>query len=55
MLFRSLGRIPIDPEVARSGDAGDVSLAVAGKSPSAEAFKAIIATVAAAIGGKETK
>ncbi|EFL49392.1 ATPase-like, ParA/MinD [Solidesulfovibrio fructosivorans JJ]] len=40
-----LGRIPIDPEVARSGDDGDVFLAVAGKSPSAVAFKKVIAKV----------
>jgi Mrp family chromosome partitioning ATPase len=47
-----LGRIPIDPEVARSGDDGDVYLAVAGKSPAATAFKSIIATVCGAVGGK---
>ena len=40
-----LGRIPIDPEVSRSGDDGDVFLAVAGKSPSAVAFKSVIAAV----------
>ena len=44
-----LGRIPIDPEVARSGDDGDVFLAVAGKSPSALAFKGVIAHVLAAL------
>ncbi|WP_300160219.1 Mrp/NBP35 family ATP-binding protein [Solidesulfovibrio sp.] len=44
-----LGRIPIDPEVARSGDDGDVFLAVAGKSPSAVAFKEVIARVVAAL------
>ncbi|WP_428566060.1 MAG: P-loop NTPase [Solidesulfovibrio sp. DCME] len=44
-----LGRIPIDPEVARSGDDGDVFLAVAGKSPSAQAFKGVIAHVLAAL------
>jgi Mrp family chromosome partitioning ATPase len=47
-----LGRIPIDPEVARSGDDGDVYLAVAGKTPSAMAFKSIIAAVCDAVGGK---
>jgi Mrp family chromosome partitioning ATPase len=47
-----LGRIPIDPEVARSGDDGDVYLAVAGKSPAATAFKSVIAAVSAAVGGK---
>jgi Mrp family chromosome partitioning ATPase len=45
-----LGRIPIDPEVARSGDDGDVFLAVAGLSPSAVAFKAVIASVENALG-----
>uniref|UniRef100_I2Q6U3 Iron-sulfur cluster carrier protein n=1 Tax=Desulfovibrio sp. U5L TaxID=596152 RepID=I2Q6U3_9BACT len=45
-----LGRIPIDPEVARSGDDGDVFLAVAGQSPSAVAFKAVIASVEKALG-----
>jgi Mrp family chromosome partitioning ATPase len=45
-----LGRIPIDPEVARSGDDGDVFLAVAGQSPSAVAFKAVIAAVTRALG-----
>ena len=44
-----LGRIPIEPEVARSGDDGDVFLAVAGKSPSAVAFKAVIAKVTEAL------
>ena len=44
-----LGRIPIDPEVARSGDDGDVFLAVAGKSPSAVAFKQVIAEVVKAL------
>jgi len=44
-----LGRIPIDPEVARSGDAGDVSLAVTGKGPAAEAFQGIIAKIDAAV------
>ncbi len=44
-----LGRIPIDPEVARSGDDGDVFLAVAGKSPSAVAFKEVLAQVVAAL------
>ncbi|EHJ48895.1 ATPase-like, ParA/MinD [Solidesulfovibrio carbinoliphilus subsp. oakridgensis] len=45
-----LGRIPVDPEVARSGDDGDVFLAVAGQSPSAVAFKAVIASVEKALG-----
>ena len=45
-----LGRIPIDPEVSRSGDDGDVFLAVAGKSPSAVAFKSVIAAVLHALG-----
>ena len=45
-----LGRIPIDPEVARSGDDGDVYLAVTGTSPSAIAFQAIIKTVTEAVG-----
>ncbi len=44
-----LGRIPIDPEVARSGDDGDVYLAVAGKSPAAVAFKSVIARVCASL------
>ncbi len=44
-----LGRIPLDPEVARSGDDGDVFLAVAGQNPAAVAFKAVIARVAAAL------
>lgn len=44
-----LGRIPIDPEVARSGDDGDVFLAVAGQSPSAVAFKSVIAAVTKAL------
>jgi len=44
-----LGRIPIDPEVARSGDDGDVYLAVAGQSPAATAFKAVIAAAAKAV------
>jgi Mrp family chromosome partitioning ATPase len=44
-----LGRIPIDPEVARSGDDGDVFLAVAGKSPSAVAFKQVLAEVIKAL------
>ncbi|MGE4536891.1 Mrp/NBP35 family ATP-binding protein [Desulfovibrio sp. JY] len=44
-----LGRIPIDPEVTRSGDDGDVFLAVAGKSPSAVAFKKVIAKVVEAL------
>lgn len=44
-----LGRIPIDPEVARSGDDGDVYLAVAGKSPAAVAFKGVIAQVLKAL------
>ncbi|MFU2209393.1 P-loop NTPase [Solidesulfovibrio sp. C21] len=44
-----LGRIPIDPEVTRSGDDGDVFLAVAGKSPSAVAFKNVIAKVVEAL------
>ncbi|MHC1790337.1 P-loop NTPase [Solidesulfovibrio sp.] len=48
-----LGRIPIDPEVARSGDDGDVYLAVAGQSPAARAFKSVIAAAVAAIGGKK--
>ncbi|KHK03833.1 Mrp/NBP35 family ATP-binding protein [Desulfovibrio sp. TomC] len=48
-----LGRIPIDPEVARSGDDGDVYLAVAGKSPAALAFKDIIAAAVQAVGGKK--
>jgi ATP-binding protein involved in chromosome partitioning len=47
-----LGRVPIDPEVARSGDDGDVYLAVAGKSPAAVAFKSVIAAVGGAVGGK---
>ena len=46
-----LGRIPIDPEVARSGDDGDVYLAVAGQSPAATAFKAVINAAAKAVGG----
>lgn len=46
-----LGRIPIDPEVARSGDDGDVYLAVAGQSPAATAFKSVIAAAAQAVGG----
>ena len=51
-----LGRIPIDPEVARSGDDGDVYLAVAGQSPAATAFKAVIAAAAKAVGSdKEAK
>jgi Mrp family chromosome partitioning ATPase len=45
-----LGRIPIDPEVARSGDDGDVYLAVAGKSPAATAFKAVLAAAIQAVG-----
>lgn len=44
-----LGRIPIDPEVARSGDDGDVYLAVAGKSPAAVSFKGVIAQVLKAL------
>ncbi|MFP5259849.1 MAG: P-loop NTPase [Acidobacteriota bacterium] len=44
-----LGRIPIDPEVARSGDDGDVFLAVASANPSAVAFKAVIASVLKAL------
>ncbi|MFP5258606.1 MAG: P-loop NTPase, partial [Acidobacteriota bacterium] len=49
-----LGRIPIDPEVARSGDDGDVYLAVAGGSPAAVAFKSVVAAAARAVaGGKE--
>ena len=44
-----LGRIPIDPQVARSGDDGDVYLAVAGKSPSAVAFKSVITAVCQAL------
>jgi ATP-binding protein involved in chromosome partitioning len=47
-----LGRIPIDPEVSRSGDDGDVFLAVAGKSPSAVAFKSIIAAVCQSLDAK---
>lgn len=47
-----LGRIPIDPEVARSGDDGDVYLAVAGKSPASVAFKSVIAAVGGALGAK---
>jgi len=38
-----LGRIPIDPSVASSGDAGEAFLAVKGQSPSALAFKEIVA------------
>ena len=48
-----LGRIPIDPEVARSGDDGDVYLAVAGQSPAALAFKGVIAAAVQAVGGKK--
>lgn len=48
-----LGRIPIDPEVARSGDDGDVYLAVAGQSPAAQAFKSVIAAAVQAVGGKK--
>jgi Mrp family chromosome partitioning ATPase len=48
-----LGRIPIDPEVTRSGDDGDVYLAVAGKSPAAVAFKGVIAAAVQAVGGKK--
>jgi len=48
-----LGRIPIEPEVARSGDDGDVFLAVAGQSPSAVAFKGVIASVVAALDAKK--
>lgn len=48
-----LGRIPIDPEVARSGDDGDVYLAVAGQSPAALAFKDIITVAIQAVGGKK--
>jgi len=44
-----LGRIPIEPEVARSGDDGDVFLAVASANPSAAAFKPIIASVIEAL------
>ena len=44
-----LGRVPIDPEVARSGDDGDVFLAVASQNPSALAFKTIIAAVLKAL------
>ncbi len=44
-----LGRIPIDPEVARSGDDGDVYLAVAGQGPAAVAFKSVIAAVSGAL------
>jgi len=47
-----LGRIPIDPEVARSGDDGDVFLAVASQNPSALAFKSIIASVLKALEAK---
>jgi Mrp family chromosome partitioning ATPase len=50
-----LGRIPIDPEVSRSGDDGDVFLAVAGKSPSAVAFKSIIAAVCQSLDEKPAK
>ena len=48
-----LGRIPIDPEVTRSGDDGDVYLAVAGQSPAALAFKGVIAAAVQAVGGKK--
>ena len=47
-----LGRIPIDSEVARSGDDGDVFLAVASQNPSALAFKAVIASVLKALEAK---
>jgi Mrp family chromosome partitioning ATPase len=50
-----LGRIPIDSEVARSGDDGDVFLAVAGTSPSAMAFKTIIASVVKALDEKSAR
>ena len=46
-----LGRIPIDPAVARSGDAGDVSLSVSGTGPAAQAFQPIIQAVRDVIGG----
>ena len=45
-----LGRLPIDPEVARSGDDGDVYLAVAGQGPAAAAFKPILAAAVQAVG-----
>jgi len=41
--------------VARSGDDGDVFLAVAGTSPSAVAFKTIIAAVVRALDEKPAK
>ena len=47
-----LGRIPIEPEVARSGDDGDVFLAVASQNPSALAFKTIVASVVKALKAK---
>ncbi|QLA15474.1 iron-sulfur cluster carrier protein MrpORP [Desulfolutivibrio sulfoxidireducens] len=42
-----LGRIPIDPSVASSGDAGEAFLAIKGQSPSALAFKDVVAKVMA--------
>lgn len=50
-----LGRIPIDPEVSRSGDDGDVFLAVASKSPSAVAFKNVISEVVKALDNPPAK
>ncbi|MFZ5812880.1 MAG: iron-sulfur cluster carrier protein MrpORP [Thermodesulfobacteriota bacterium] len=40
-----LGRIPIDPSVASSGDAGEAFLAIKGQSPSALAFKDVVGKV----------
>ncbi|QLA19073.1 iron-sulfur cluster carrier protein MrpORP [Desulfolutivibrio sulfoxidireducens] len=42
-----LGRIPIDPSVASAGDAGEAFLAIKGQSPSALAFKDVVAKVMA--------
>jgi predicted Fe-Mo cluster-binding NifX family protein len=42
-----LGRIPIDPSVASSGDAGEAFLAIKGQSPSALAFKDVVGKVMA--------
>lgn len=44
-----LGRIPLDPSVASAGDAGEAYLAVKGQSPSALAFKDIVARVMEAV------
>lgn len=49
-----LGRIPIDQEVARAGDAGGLSLAVAGNSQASQAFKAVISTVCQALESPST-